>query len=76
MHVWVINVISEKDLTGQARKMGRTAGLKSDGTLDSVHSHSGTEYKEGTLSARTTQPDLPDSKGLGDGDRAKYNKTN
>jgi hypothetical protein len=67
---------SEKDLTGQPRKMGRTAGLKSDGTLDSVHSHSGTEYKEGTLSARTTQPDLPDSKGLGDGDRAKYNKTN
>ena len=56
--------------------MGRTAGLKSDGTLDSVHSHSGTEYKEGTLSARTTKPDLPDSKGLGDTNRAKYNKTN
>ena len=67
-------MISEKDLTGQARKMGRTAGLKSDGTLDSVHSVSGIEYKEGTLSARTTQPDMPDSKGLGDGDRAKYNK--
>ena len=56
--------------------MGRTAGLKSDGTLDSVHSHSGTEYKEGTLSARTTKPDVPDSKGLGDGARAKSNKTN
>ena len=56
--------------------MGRTAGLKSDGTLDSVHSHSGTEYKEGTLVARTVKPDLPDSKGLGDGDRAKYNKAN
>jgi len=69
-------VISEKDLTGQARKMGRTAGLKSDGTLDSVHSHSGIEYQEGTLSARTTKPDLPDSKGLGDGARAKSNKTN
>ena len=68
-------MISEKDLTGQARKMGRTAGLKSDGTLDSVHSHSGTEYKEGTLSARTTKPDVPDTKGLGDSDRAKYNKT-
>jgi len=69
-------MISEKDLTGQAKKMGRTAGLKSDGTLDSVHSVSGTEYKEGTLSARTTTPDLPDSKGLGDTSRAKYNKSN
>ena len=69
-------MISEKDLTGQARKMGRTAGLKSDGTLDSVHSVGGTEYKEGTVSARTTKPDLPDSKGLGDTARAKYNKTN
>ena len=67
---------SEKDLTGQAKKMGRTAGLKSDGTLDSVHSHSGTEYKEGTIAARTTKPDVPDSKGLGDGARAKSNKTN
>jgi len=57
----VINVISEKDLTGQAKKMGRTAGLKSDGTLDSVHSHSGIEYKEGTLSARTVNPDEPDA---------------
>ena len=72
----MINVISEKDLTGQAKKMGRTAGLKSDGTLDSVHSHSGTEYKEGTLAARTQVPDTPDSKGLGDTDRAKYNKRN
>ena len=67
-------MISEKDLTGQARKMGRTAGLKSDGTLDSVHSHSGTEYKEGTLSARTKTPDVPDLLGLGDGSRAKKNK--
>ena len=55
---------SEKDLTGQARKMGRTAGLKSDGTLDSVNSHSGIEYKEGTLSARTVNPDEPDARGL------------
>ena len=69
-------MISEKDLTGQARKMGRTAGLKSDGTLDSVHSHSGTEYKEGTLSARTKNPDMPDLEGLGDGARAKSNKRN
>ena len=69
-------MISEKDLTGQAKKMGRTAGLKSDGTLDSVHSHSGIEYKEGTLSARTQTPDVPDTVGLGDGARAKSNKTN
>ena len=34
------------------------------------------EYKEGTLAARTINPDEPDSKGLGDTDRAKYNKTN
>jgi len=67
-------VTSEPDITGQAKKMGRTAGLKSDGTLDSVHSHSGTEYKEGTLAARTKHPDVPDSKGL-DTDRSKYNKT-
>ena len=67
---------SEKDLTGQAKKMGRTAGLKSDGTLDSVHSHSGIEYKEGSLVARTVNPDVPDSKGLGDTSRAKYNKKN
>ena len=65
---------SELDLTGQARKMGRNAGLKKDGTLDSVHSVAGIELQEGSIVARTTQPDLPDSKGLGDTARAKYNK--
>ena len=75
MRVQVISVTSDKDITGQARKMGRNAGLKSDGTLDSVHSHTGIEYKEGTLVARTSHPDEPDSKGLGDTARAKYNKT-
>ena len=54
--------------------MGRTAGLKADGTLDSVHSVLGTELKEGSIIARTQRPDTPDSKGLGDGERAKYNK--
>ena len=67
---------SEKDLTGQARKMGRNAGLKKDGTLDSVHSVSGVELSEGSIVARTKQPHVPDSKGLGDTSRAKYNKTN
>jgi hypothetical protein len=67
-------VTSELDLTGQARKMGRDAGLKNDGTLDSVHSVSGIERKEGSILSRTTQPDVPDSKGLGDTARAKYNK--
>ena len=62
---------SETDITGQEKKMGRTAGLKQDGTLDSVHSHSGTEYKEGTLKARTIKPDLPDGKGLSGKDRHK-----
>ena len=70
----MISVTFDNDITSQARKMGRNAGLRSDGTLDSVHSHSGTEYPEGTLSARTTNPDVPDSKGLGDTARAKYNK--
>ena len=67
---------SEKDLTGQARKMGRNAGLKKDGTLDSVHSVSGIELTEGSIVARTTQPDVPDSKGLGNTARSKYNKYN
>jgi len=67
-------VTSELDITGQARKMGRNAGLKNDGTLDSVHSVHGTELKEGSIIARTKQPDVPDSKGLGDTERAKYNK--
>ena len=66
---------SELDLTGQARKMGRNAGLKNDGTLDSVHSVHGTELKEGSIVARTTNPDTPDSKGLGNTERAKYNKS-
>ena len=76
MHVQVINVTSEHDITGQLKKMGRNAGLKSDGTLDSVHSSGGVEYKEGTLSARTVNPDEPDPKGLGNTSRAKNNKTN
>jgi len=67
-------VTSELDITGQARKMGRNAGLKNDGTLDSVHSVHGVEKPEGTIVARTNQPDVPDSKGLGDTERAKYNK--
>ena len=67
---------SEKDLTGQDRKMGRTAGLKKDGTLDSVHSVSGIELSEGSIVARTKQPDTPDSKGLGNTARSKYNKSN
>jgi len=76
MLVLEINVTSELDLTGQARKMGRYAGLKKDGTLDSVHSVSGIEIPEGSIRARTVNPDVPDSKGLGDTSRAKYNKTN
>ena len=64
---------SELDLTGQARKMGRNAGMKNDGTLDSVHSVHSTEVPEGTVVARTKNPDSPD-KGLGNTERAKYNK--
>ena len=67
---------SETDLTGQKRKMGRNTGLKNDGTLDSVHSIHGVEKPEGTIIARTVNPDVPDAKGLGDTARSKYNKTN
>ena len=74
MLVLETNVTSKLDLTGQARKMGRNSGLKKDGTLDSVHSVHGTEIPEGSIRARTTNPDVPDSKGLGDTERAKYNK--
>ncbi len=62
---------SENDITGQAKKMGLTAGLKSDGTLDSVHSVGGVEKKEGSIKVRTTNPDLPDSKGLSGTERHK-----
>tara|TARA_R100001463_G_C3375191_1_gene204884 strand:+ start:50 stop:268 length:219 start_codon:yes stop_codon:yes gene_type:complete len=64
-------VTSETDITGQAKKMGRNAGLTADGKLDSVHSVSGTELTEGTIVARTTNPDLPDSKALSGTDRHK-----
>tara|TARA_A100000172_G_C3009104_1_gene99098 strand:- start:594 stop:809 length:216 start_codon:yes stop_codon:yes gene_type:complete len=68
-------VTSENDITGQAKKMGRNAGLKADGTLDSVHSILGTDMKEGTIAARTVNPDEPvDS--LGNTERSKHNKTN
>tara|TARA_B100001094_G_C18121991_1_gene767378 strand:- start:490 stop:708 length:219 start_codon:yes stop_codon:yes gene_type:complete len=66
----------DKDITGQARKMGRNAGLKGDGTLDSVHSVSGTELQEGSVVARTQVPDTPDPKGLGNTERSKFNKSN
>ena len=62
---------SETDLTGQAKKMGRNAGLTADGKLDSVHSVDGVEQTEGTIVVRTMNPDLPDSKGLSNTDRHK-----
>ena len=65
---------SELDITGQSRKMGRNAGIRNDGTLDSVHSVHSTEVAEGTVIARTKTPDSPD-KGLGNTERAKYNKS-
>ena len=62
---------SENDITGKGRKMGRNAGLTADGKLDSVHSVSGVEQKEGTIVVRTMNPDLPDSKGLSNTERHK-----
>tara|TARA_R100000458_G_scaffold11369_2_gene9181 strand:- start:5867 stop:6082 length:216 start_codon:yes stop_codon:yes gene_type:complete len=68
-------VTSENDITGQAKKMGRNAGMKADGTLDSVHSIMGTDVQEGTVVARTLNPDVP-ADGLGNTERSKHNKTN
>ena len=62
---------SENDIIGQAKKMGKTTGLTSDGKLDGVHSINGVEQKEGTIVARTVNPDLPDSKGLSGTERHK-----
>jgi len=64
-------VTSETDILGKGRKMGRYAGLTEDGKLDSVHSVSGVEQKEGTISVRTMNPDEPDPQSLAGTDRYK-----
>ena len=62
---------SEKDIITGTRKLGMNANVTKDGKLDAVHSINGVEQKEGTIIARTVNPDLPDSKGLSGTERHK-----
>ena len=65
---------SEKDIITGTKKLGRTANLNSDGTLNQgIHSLQGTEMPEGTI-LRSTAADDPDSGDLKS--RSKSNKTN
>ena len=50
----VISVTFDNDITGQARKMGRTAGMRSDGTNDSANMTASKEA--GSISLRTVNP--------------------
>ena len=55
----VISVTFDNDITGQARKMGRTAGMRSDGTNDSANMTASKE--SGSISLRTVNPGEADS---------------
>ena len=55
----VISVTYERDITGQARKMGITAGMRSDGTNASAHMAGGKE--PGSIVLRTVNPGEADS---------------
>jgi len=55
----VISVTSENDITGQARKMGRTAGIRSDGTNDSANMNANAEA--GSIVLRTINPGEADT---------------
>ena len=50
----VISVTFEIDVTGQARKMGRSAGMRNDGTNDSVNMNA--SKAAGEISLRTVNP--------------------
>ena len=73
MRVQEISVTSEKDIITGTKKLGRTANLNSDGTLNQgIHSLQGTEMPEGTI-LRRTAADEPDNGDLGS--RSKTNKS-
>ncbi len=55
----VISVTSENDITGQARKMGRTAGMRNDGTNESANMAAGKQA--GSIVLRTVNPGEADS---------------
>ena len=46
----------ETDITGYGRKMGRDAGINSEGLLGSVTTLQGTKMVEGSVMARTINP--------------------
>ena len=55
----VISVTYEIDVTGQPRKMGITAGMRSDGTNTSAHMAG--EKEPGTIVLRTINPGEADT---------------
>ena len=55
----VISVTYERDITGQARKMGITAGMRSDGTNASANMNA--EKEPGSIVLRTVNPGEADS---------------
>ena len=55
----VISVTYETDITGQPRKMGRTAGMRNDGTNSSAHMTG--EKQPGSIVLRTVNPGEADS---------------
>ena len=50
----VISVTSKIDITGQARKMGRSAGMRNNGTNDSANMNA--SKAAGEISLRTINP--------------------
>ena len=55
----MISVTFDNDITGQARKMGRRAGMRSDGTNDSANMTASKE--SGSISLRTVNPGEADN---------------
>jgi hypothetical protein len=55
----VISVTSENDITGQARKMGRRAGMNNNGTNESANM--GASAEAGSIVLRTVNPGEADS---------------
>ena len=58
-----LNMAFETDITGYGRKMGRNAGLSSEGRLLGVFKIGDTWVPEGTISARTMVPSNTESGG-------------
>ena len=55
----MISVTSENDITGQARKMGRRAGMNNNGTNESANM--GASAEAGSIVLRTVNPGEADS---------------